>query len=439
MAIFNLSFLAPGGAKKGKSTYGLLSDQLSMLENQLEVDGKLSPGDYDLLVTTASKLRNSPGLTPDNRSAFDVKISSYQKNKSVNIIKDYTDITRINNELKNDDRKTNMMISNDPQKFLAAKAMQLQSKLYILKQSIDQMESSGADASVHNNEYASTLSEYQDILQAQSDSESYQGGSKPTSNFAAFITTNGKGEITNVEIGRAENRTGYSETNGVYGGLQIYGKARKDITTGEKVFQIGNEKFSAPDIMMPDPNNPMSMRGQILQSSDTKTPAGGIETGKPGVYKDLDFSQIKIQSTVPNGGWAQGEKGNFYQKLDDGSGYRKFINTKREDLVGVGDFDILPVPKEFESIINGGVTETVDRASNTIPFNHSTTTPVTEEMKKGPSVPTPGVPQKTLQDIKAPTVFKPLNPTYRAPQSALGIGGKTQGEAKGFFSKLFGQ
>ena len=88
MAVFNLSFLNPGNKKSsGGSGYGIMVDQLSILENDLQSDGVLSPGDYDLLIKKAENLSTSPGLSADQRSNIAVKISNYKKTKKVS---DYT-------------------------------------------------------------------------------------------------------------------------------------------------------------------------------------------------------------------------------------------------------------------------------------------------------------------------------------------------------------
>jgi len=54
MAVFNVAFLNPNLRKKSGTSVGILSDQLSILENELGKDGYLSPGDYDLLIQEAN-------------------------------------------------------------------------------------------------------------------------------------------------------------------------------------------------------------------------------------------------------------------------------------------------------------------------------------------------------------------------------------------------
>ena len=146
MAVFDVSFLNPN-AKRGSGGYGVLVDQLSILENQLESNGKLSAGDYDYLTSEAEKLRNHPSLTNDQRSNVDVKISAYKKGKQVSGLKDTQDIGRLNREMKDDFNKNSLLFENNPKVLLKANADALQAKLEMLTDSITSREGASDDSS----------------------------------------------------------------------------------------------------------------------------------------------------------------------------------------------------------------------------------------------------------------------------------------------------
>src|SRR3990167_3029687 len=223
MPVFNVSFLRPGAAKGGGgSGYGVLVDQLSILENELAGDGNLAPGDYDVLTKKAREIRLTGGLTNDQRSNLDVKISAYEKSKSTSKLGDSNDVGRMNRELKDDRLKTVMAFAHDPKTFLQKNSDLLEAKLSDLAQTINQLDDAGSDSSSQYNEYVSTLNDLQDALDALDDSSNYVTGSgKPAGDFVAFIDTNSHGEITNIDFGRDGAKSGYAKTDGLYGGLQI--------------------------------------------------------------------------------------------------------------------------------------------------------------------------------------------------------------------------
>src|SRR5436309_649399 len=101
--------------KKAGTDFGFLVDQLDIKRNQLESDGKLSPGDYDLLTKQAQTIYAHPGLSPAQRSNVLVKISQYTQEKKVTAQKDSNDIKRLNNNLQDDHLKNAMLFGNNPQ------------------------------------------------------------------------------------------------------------------------------------------------------------------------------------------------------------------------------------------------------------------------------------------------------------------------------------
>ncbi len=96
MAVFNVSFLNPAMRSSGGSNSGLLADQLSILQNELGKDGFLSPGDYDLLIEKARTIQSMPGLSASQKSEYNVKISAFEKQKSVGVLSKEGDIGFMN-------------------------------------------------------------------------------------------------------------------------------------------------------------------------------------------------------------------------------------------------------------------------------------------------------------------------------------------------------
>ena len=431
MANFDVSFLNPKLRKSSSSDYGFLVDQLDIKQSQLESDGKLSPGDYDLLKEMAAKIYSHPGLSPAQRSNIEVKIANYDQKKKVDTLNSTNDISRLGREIKDDLSKIGLRYANDPEKFLTAKSAALNAKIDSLSESINSLESAGDDTSNHMNELNATLSEYNDTLQALDDVKGSVGATAPKSDYAAYITTNSKGEITDLKIDRIGGVSGYNETNGLYGGLQVYGKVNRKDASGNKVFQLGTQTFSASDVVIPNADG--TMKPSTLISSDKqKNAKGGITISQSG-YTPVDLTTVKPQSAIRDGGWVEGEKGFLYQKQQDGS-YRKYVNSDKTKL-GISDGDVLRVPRSFEQGIIKNVTETVDGSA-------TPEAPVPMTMFSQPAGPTPAAPTEVQNFQQSQAKSTPNTggaPTERAPQSSQGIAQKAMGAAKGFLGKLFGQ
>lgn len=431
MANFDVSFLNPKLRGTSSQDYGFLVDQLDIKRNQLEADGKLSPGDYKLLTAEAQKIYAHPGLTPAQRSNIEVKISSYQSDSNKNLSKDANNISRINREIKDDMSKIGLRFSNQPTKFLEAQAAAYNAKIDSLSESINQLEAAGDDATEHYNELTTTLDDYNNTLQALDDVTNYKGGSAPTSNYAAYVVTNSKGEVVDLKVDRVGAQGGYVETNGVYGGLPLYGKVnRKEF--GKNVFTLGSQTFSAKDTVIPGPDGTLKP-STLISTAQQKNAKGGFSIAQSG-YSPVDLASVKPQSAIRSGGWIEGEKGFLYQRQDDGS-YKKYINSDKEKL-GITDNDIIKVPRSYESGIMNNVVETID---GSVP----TQAPVPDASMVGP------MPQATTTPQRAATTTPPQAqpagrsqtggaPTERSPQTSQGIVGKAIGVAKGFFSNLFG-
>jgi hypothetical protein len=434
MANFDVSFLNPKlRGSSGGQDYGFLVDQLDIKRNQLESDGKLSPGDYDLLVAEAQKIYAHPGLTPSQRSNIEVKISSYKSDSSRTLGKDANDISKINREIKDDMSKIGLRFSNQPSKFLEAQAAAYNAKIDSISDSINRLEAAGDDATSHYNELTSTLDDYNNTLQALDDVTNYGGSGAPTSNYAAYVVTNSKGEVVDLKVDRIGAQAGYVETNGVYGGLPLYGKVnRKEY--GKNVFTLGSQTFSANDTVIPGPDGTLKP-STLISSAQQKNAKGGFSIAQSG-YDNIDLNSVRPQSAIRAGGWIEGEKGFLYQRQDDGS-YKKYINSDKEKL-GITDNDIIRGPRSYESGIISNVTETID---GSLP----TQAPLPDPSMMGPmqSMVTPQMTTST------PATMMPQSqpagraktggaPTERSPQTSQGIVGKALGAAKGFFSNLFG-
>ena len=433
MPVFNFASAYGGRSGKGSAeTYNTLIDFLSIKENQLEVDGKLSAGDFDLLITDAQKLMSNPALNAGQRSNIAVKLSQYQKSKSLSGLKDQNDIEILNRELVDDYRKQNMLLASDPASLMQARSFAIQGKLERLTDSISNLEQSGSDPTNHINEFSATLSEYNDLLQASSETQNRQPGQAPSSSFVAYVTTNSKGEINDVEIGRLGAKNGYAETNAVYGGMQVFGKVNRK-ENGENIFQIGSKRFSAPDMFEYDPNNPGSMKSRRLVEMQPQAQGKqGFNVADPNAYVDLQQNDLRAQGAVGIGGWARGTGGALYKRKENGL-YEKYVNAESGSINGLDENDILNVPRTFESSINASVEKTIDATGQEV-YLPEFQGPI-QAGKEGVRV-NGAAPQQAPQPQGEP---RTPQPTSRAPQSATGIAGSALDSAKGFLGRLFGR
>ncbi len=433
MSTFDVSFLNPNLKSKSTQDYGFLIDQISIKQNRLEADGKLAPGDYDALIAEVQKVYSHPGLSAAQRSDLDVKLSQYTEAKSKNKLKDSQDIARLNRELEDDFRTQNMMLANNPEAMLRARSDAYRLKLDRLSQSIDELETAGDDATQHYNEFNQTINDWNDLTQTIEDVKGYKNG-EPKSQTVAYIKTNSRGEISEVKFGRVGAESGFVETNGVYGGMKIYGKVNAK-EGGSNIFRLGNTTFSAPDITTPDPNNPLASRPAKLISQNTQQQRGNITTSQSGQFDVIDLQSVPLQSSIREGSYARGSSGHIYERLAGGQ-YRKYVDANVENL-GISEGDILPIPSSFEQNIMPSVSETVD---GTVPFTPPTPAGIT------PGGPTAGSstqavagqPSTALGDVPGVRGRGPTQPTQRAPKSSKGIVGRALGAAGGFFKNILG-
>lgn len=428
MAVFNVSNFSKKTAGSSQD-YSVLVDQLSVLEAQLSADGKLSPGDYKMLIAKGQELYGHPGLTPANRAAIQVKVANWQSQSSQSQLKDSQDITRLNNEAKDDVAQNSMYLGNNPTAFLKAQAASQNAKIAALSEAINQLDASGQDSSAHMNEYQQALNDYSDTLEALKVVENHQPGQAPSSDQAAYITTNSRGEITNVQVGREGSKSGYLETNGLYGGLKIYGKLNKK-DNGKNVFLLGNKTFSGTDVVVPGPDG--TLKPQVLQDTSQIKQAGPYAIGASG-YSDVDPAGLRTQSAIPAGAYGKGSNGFLYKNNGDGS-YTKYTNADATKM-GIADNDIIALPKSYEQSIIPQVKQTQDMSTVAPTLPAPTSFAIPQSGPGSASVPT-NLPQPNITNAPAghPAATAP---TERAPQTPQGIAGGVIGAAKGFMAKVF--
>jgi hypothetical protein len=404
MAVLNVSFLNSKNRGSGSEGVGILADKLQILENELGKDGYLAPGDYDLLIGTASKIRNSGGLSSAQRSNYDVKISTYQKSKELSMMQSSDDLDKINREIKSEAAEDVMVAGNDPAKFLQGRAASLQAKLADLEETISRKELAGDDTTKYLNEYNDTLRQYSDRITALKDMQSFDGAN-PLTGYAAYVTTNNKGEIVDVDYDKYGAKSGYAETNGMINGFQVFGKVnnKKD---GRNIFILGDKTFSAVDLLVADAANPGSFKPTKLVADATTQ--GPYSKGQAG-YINVTGESLRIQSYLPEDSWAEGVDGTLYHRRTDG-GYTKYINTKVEDLNIPGQA-ILRIPKTLETNLTRNIDQTVDGAEIIMPDEGINFAPEASQPLEGKVTP--------VGPMHLPTIAPEMNgagQSYRTPQ-----------------------
>lgn len=374
MPTFNVSFLNPALRKSGGSGVGILADQLQILENSLGKDGFLSPGDYDILIEKAREIQMNNSLSADQRSAYDVKISSYERSKEIGNIERASDIERMNKALKSEAAEDVMVVGNNPQLFLEGRIASLQSKLNDLAEVINNRTATGADTTEYYNEYNATLQEYRTKMEAsQAMGEFANDQSKPIQGYVAYVTTNKNGEIVDVDYGKYGEKSGYAETNGMIDGFQVYGKINYK-EDGKNYFKLGGKTFTAADMLIQDPANPGSMKPTKLMA-DVQDPSGrGIATRAAAGYVNIPGATITIQSYLPNNSWAKGVNGTLYHRDETGN-YKKYINATEENMQIDGP--ILSIPEAFEQSLMRNVRETIDITAPITPDQGMSMAPTT--------------------------------------------------------------
>ena len=432
MPVFNIAGVLGKGKKSG-STYNALSDLLAIRENMLASDGNLSPGDYDLLIKEAQQLRSNPGITNDQRSNIDVKISSYKKEKSVKAIDRRANTGDMNTGLENDNRISTLVAGNNPAAYLAMRVKSLGAYLSQAADAINEADAAGEDTGTLTIQYDKLLSEFQDTQKAYESASTYNNEAQPTSDYTAYISTNSKGEITDVSIGKFGAKSGYLRTNAIYGGMQVWGKPN-----AENKFVLGDTAYKPRDIMLPDPTNPLAPGYKVLLPENTadKDVQSVVSTGNFGSFTPIDLNKVRPQTFTEAGGWVKGMNGAYYQDKGNGT-YKKYVNVKDPALIsGFDPSNVLPVPKNYEDLIGSQSDETIDGAALAGPslpvgFVSSPQQSSTPAPSTTPS-PAQGAPMSYAPEARTSA------PVSRAPQTAKGLAGQTIDKAKAFLGKMFG-
>jgi hypothetical protein len=438
MASYN--FLGMPGASSASSNSNYLLDQLDIKENQLGSDGYLSPGDYQLLTSMAQKAYSSPGLTPDQRSSLLVKISGYQKAAATTQLTQNSNISDLNDDVSDTLAQATMLQGSNPAAFIKTNVDVLAAKLSQLKDAIDTADSAGQDSSALTNEYLSSLSQYNDMTNALQDVNSYTANPTgvPQTDYAAYITTNSKGEITDVKIGQQGSITGYNEVKALYGGLPIYGKANTAVN-GTKTFKLGNNTYSGSATTAIDPTTLQPM------------PAGVLTIPNQGsTYIDMDPKTTSPQGYIPDNGWAQGSTSSTFYQNNGGGKYTKYVNASQKAL-NIPDGGYITLPSALEQSLAPAVGTTTDLSAPITPpvaispvpnIGTPTSTTPTSSTPTPPAGSGPasfGGPTGNGSTAPAPSATSRTNaPTKSSPTGIAGIAQNALGAATGFLGKLFG-
>lgn len=442
--------------KGGGSGAGILLDQLQIAENMLAKDGYLSEGDYDTLINMAKTLQLSPGLTPDQRSSYNVKLSEYSKNKNLVTQKNTSDIDRMNAAIKSESREDVMVSGNNPAEFLKGRAASLTAKIADLTETIDSRDQSGQDSSQYSMELNDTLRQYSDVINAQEAAKGFNPNDpSPIPGYAAYAVTNNKGEIVDIDYAPYGSKSGYVETSGMINGFQVYGKVNQKVN-GRNVFKLGDQTFSGVDSMLPDPENPGSFKAFRLVNESQQSGNQYVKFGKNG-YTNIDPRGVQIQSYIPRGTWAKGVNGTYYLRGEDGN-YTKYLNFTPP----VPDDQILEIPKSLENKILAYSKQTVDGSAASAPAGFigpvnsltplaptaASTTDSLLPVQSAPSNPaepfnsTP--PAFNLQGNQpgtavpaVPSVKQTSQPISRSPQSTGGYATQTLKKGVDFVKNLF--
>lgn len=434
MAVFNVSFLNPNLRRSsGGPSVGILSDRLAILENDLRKDGVLSAGDYDLLITEARKIQSTAGLTASQRSDLDVRVSNYETSKAVNELNRSGDIQRIGRSGQNDSAMITKYFGNDPERYIQAKVDSLTIQLNELSEAADRTLMAGGDNSQYLNEVTLLLSEYQEQLGAlEALQQRPQGGTDPIKGYVAYVKTNNKGEIVDVEYTRAGNKSGYVETNGTIGGFQVYGKVNYK-ENGENVFILGQSDFRGVDAPVADPNNPGAFFNPPLVSKDFRQEANARFTRGIQGYQEFAPRTVAIQSYIPTDSWSRDLDGNAYYRRQDG-GYTKYVNLNQSMEGRPDPQNMLTLPDEMSRSLMGISDETVDESAPFLPDTGSMAPVDLNPAMGGPGAEQPvsqlpagpmSVAPNMSTESRAQARRTPQQPSQRAPQSIVGTAQRT--------------
>jgi len=352
MPTFNVSFLNPAIRKKsGGSGVGIINDQLTILENTLAKDGFLAPGDYDILIEKAREIKLSGVLSTDQASNYDVKISAYERAKSAQEISLSSDIGNMNKSIENEAKEDVIVSGNNPKRFLEARIASYQAKLNDVTEILNRKTANGENTAEDYNEFQSTLQLYRNKVDNLAAIDNFDQ-TNPIKGFVAYVETNKNGEIVNIDYSKFGEKTGYTETDGMIEGIQVFGKVNYK-EDGKNYFKLGDKTFSAVDMLIPDEAHPGAYKTNQLKATAT----GGLFSRAEAGYVNMAGDSLKTQDYMPINSWAKGANGSLYKRGEEGE-YTKYINAREEDLPINGP--IFNMPDSFEQSLMRGVGETVD-------------------------------------------------------------------------------
>jgi hypothetical protein len=386
----------------------------------------LSSSDYGVLKSNAQKLYAHPGLTPAQRSNIEVKIASYDASAKTNEFKKSGDLSTIDRDLQNNNIDNSTINGDNPTAFMKAKELSLLANLRQVENSISRLDNAGEDSSAHWNKRNALLEDLNNLNQAIEDTTNYQAGSQPTSNLRAYIKTNSKGQIVNIDVLPYGSKSGYVDTNRVYGGLIISGMPNNKLPNGNVAFKLGNENLVASGSTSFD-----SATGTFSNNNILKPEAeGGITNmGNATSYKSFTDLGVTTQKSSYPDQYFKPTGSKFIYKMNADGNFTKYASTTPQNL-GITENDLMPVSSDFES--NNIVPYVKDTVMNGPELN--VPTPAT-----GTQIPAPAPTSTPAAPALEAGTSRTKSPTERSPQTVGGIAGKAWNAAKGFLGSLFGQ
>lgn len=428
MPVFNFASAYGGRSGKGSAeTYSLLLDSLSREEDRLSsdsIDGKMNQKEIDTMIGKYQNAALNGALNEGQRSNFLNGVERLKKIRSVSGLQKSSDIELFNRMVKDDFNRSVAMYANSPIDLLQDQVASVQGKISAIETSIERMDRAGDDSTQHRLELIEAYEQNNDLSQALSDAQQFETtpGDKPSSAMVAYVTTNPRGEVNDIKIGRVGSQKGYAQTNGVLGGFQVYGK----VNSPNGMFKLGNKTFQIPDFSFVDPSNPEASGAKFIDTSMI-SPDQSAESPP---FSVIDAGSLRPQGKLRVGDWGVGKNGSLYQKKENGS-YKKYLNTNAKDL-GLEDRDMFSLPEYQEDVANNFTDEFHDGSVDE-PYPSGFIGPLPAGSERvGPSV-------SEQQQPQPQGTPRTPQPTSRAPQSASGIAGSALDSAKGFLGRLFGR
>jgi len=452
MPTLNLSFLNPKFRKAGGDSstgYGMLIDQIAIMENQIREQrgGDPTPGDYDNLINLTRQLSLTPGLTKGEVSNFNVKLSKLEADKAVKELEYKNDLEAMTRDLENTQNEIMWNSGNNPKNYFYDNIQDLRAKNLILDEEIirRQLEKKDTSAFINQqNEVLDRISFFEEIYEA---GDKGFDGKNPINGYVAYVKTNPKGKIIDIEYGRSGDRSGYQPVEAMIGGYQVYGKSYTRPGDESNYFNLGNKTYVASNKMTFDPVTRMPiMKSNILRD------ASGTSQGFVNYDSNMAPVEIPMQNSISKGQWASDFNGNYYKKRDDG-GITKFVNFKDGMLPGITesnkDTSPIKISNRISNALFSGSDETIDGAENMSPqegFDMASMGgqgyPTPEQSSPYPkSITTQakdtGMSMAPQPKPQTPSVSKPAQPKERASEGIIPTAQRTINAGRDYIKNLF--